>query len=165
MARAGADVVGANCLFDPFINLTVLKKMKERLDKEKLSTFLMSQPLGFLCPDGGKYGYCDLNEFPYGESSTKCVEQVLKLCLALEPRILTRWEVRGWARAAYQAGVRYIGGCCGFEPYHIRAIAEELAPERGRMPEGSDKSDYDLSRMKQLCENYTGKGVRLQSQK
>ena len=74
MARAGADVVGANCLFDPFINLTVLKKMKERLDKEKLSTFLMSQPLGFLCPDGGKYGYCDLNEFPYGGSSTKCVE-------------------------------------------------------------------------------------------
>ena len=74
MARAGADVVGANCLFDPFINLTVLKKMKERLDKEKLSTFLMSQPLGFLCPDGGKYGYCDLNEFPYGGSSTKYVE-------------------------------------------------------------------------------------------
>ena len=23
-------------------------------------------------------------------------------------------------------GVRYIGGCCGFEPYHIRAIAEEV---------------------------------------
>jgi len=23
-------------------------------------------------------------------------------------------------------GVRYIGGCCGFQPYHIRAIAEEV---------------------------------------
>ena len=23
-------------------------------------------------------------------------------------------------------GVRFIGGCCGFEPYHIRAIAEEV---------------------------------------
>ena len=45
MARAGADVVGANCLFDPFINLTVLKMMKERLDKEKLSPYLMSQVL------------------------------------------------------------------------------------------------------------------------
>lgn len=141
MARAGADVVGANCLFDPFINLTVLKKMKKRLDEEKISTFLMSQPLGFMCPDGGRYGYCDLEEFPY----------------ALEPRVLTRWEVRRWARAAYQAGVRYIGGCCGFEPYHIRAIAEELAPERGRLPEGSDKSDYDLATMKKICESYSGK--------
>ena len=26
-------------------------------------------------------------------------------------------------------GVRYIGGCCGFEPYHIRAIAEEVRKE------------------------------------
>jgi len=141
MARAGADVVGANCLFDPFINLTVLKMMKERLDKENLSPFLMSQPLGFMTPDGGPYGWCNLNEFPY----------------ALEPRILTRYEVRRWARAAYEAGVRYIGGCCGFEPYHIRAIAEELAPERGRMPEGSDKSDHDLSIMKKLAESYSGK--------
>ena len=48
MARAGADVVGANCLFDPFINLTVLKKMKARLDKEKISTFLMSQVIWVL---------------------------------------------------------------------------------------------------------------------
>jgi len=141
MVRAGADVVGANCLFDPFINLTVLKKMKDRLDKEGLSTFFMSQPLGFMSPDGGKYGYCDVAEFPY----------------ALEPRILTRYEVRRWAREAYEAGVRYLGGCCGFEPYHIRAIAEELAPERGRLPEGSDKSDHDLSHMKKICESYTGK--------
>ena len=66
MARAGADVVGANCLFDPFINLTVMKKMKEGLDRENLNTFLMSQPVGFLCPDGGRYGYGDLEEFPYG---------------------------------------------------------------------------------------------------
>ena len=31
-------------------------------------------------------------------------------------------------------GIRYIGGCCGFEPYHVRAMAEELAEERGRLP-------------------------------
>ena len=23
-------------------------------------------------------------------------------------------------------GIRYIGACCGFEPYHVRAIAEEV---------------------------------------
>ena len=46
--------------------------------------------------------------------------------IALEPRTLTRWDVHKYARRAYDMGVRYIGGCCGFEPYHIRAIAEEV---------------------------------------
>ncbi|KAL8203771.1 UNVERIFIED_CONTAM: hypothetical protein K2H54_060825 [Gekko kuhli] len=58
---------------------------------------------------------------------------------ALEPRILTRWDVHKYAREAYNLGIRYIGGCCGFEPYHIRAIAEELAPERGFLPQASEK--------------------------
>lgn len=38
-----------------------------------------------------------------------------------------------------QPGVRYMGRCCGFEPYHIGATAEELAPERGLWPPASDK--------------------------
>ena len=58
---------------------------------------------------------------------------------ALEPRLVTRFDVHRYARAAYNLGVRYIGGCCGFEPYHIRAIAEELAEERGKLPPASDK--------------------------
>ena len=40
--------------------------------------------------------------------------------------MVTRWDVHKYARRAYDLGVRYIGGCCGFEPYHIRAIAEEV---------------------------------------
>lgn len=59
----------------------------------------------------------------------------------LEPRIITRWDAHKFARDAYDAGVRYIGGCCGFEPYHIRAVAEELAKERGHNPAGSEKHD------------------------
>ena len=45
----------------------------------------------------------------------------------LEPRLLTRFDCRRYAREAYDLGVRYIGGCCGFEPYHIREIAEEVS--------------------------------------
>ena len=59
---------------------------------------------------------------------------------ALEPRLYTRWDAHKYARRAYELGVRYIGGCCGFEPYHIRAVAEELAPERADLvPPASDK--------------------------
>ena len=57
----------------------------------------------------------------------------------MEPRGLTRWDCQKYAREAYDAGIRYIGGCCGFEPYHIRAIAEELASERGFLPPASEK--------------------------
>ena len=34
--------------------------------------------------------------------------------------------MHAFARKAYETGILYIGGCCGFEAYHIRAIAEEV---------------------------------------
>lgn len=70
-------------------------------------------------------------------SNQMCVK--LTHLLGLEPRILTRWDMHKYAREAYNAGIRYIGGCCGFEPYHIRAVSEELAPERRLLPAASEK--------------------------
>jgi len=123
MARAGADIVGVNCHFDPFVSLEAMKLMKEGLDKAGLHPYLFVQPLAFMTPDAQKQGFIDLPEFPF----------------ALEPRICTRFDMHRFAREAYELGIRYIGGCCGFQPYHIRAVAEELAEERGRKPEGSEK--------------------------
>merc|ERR1719445_2679193 len=98
--------------------------MKVALDAFELSPYLMAQPLGYRVPDGGSFGWVEIPEFPF------CVE----------PRQITRWEARRWARQAYELGVRYIGGCCGFEPCHIRALAEELAVEKGgKKPAGSEK--------------------------
>jgi len=129
MATAGADIVGANCLFDPWINLETMKLMKGALEMSPLRPHLMAQPNAYRCPDAGPFGWLSLPEFPY----------------AIEPRQITRFEAQEWARAAYNLGIRYIGGCCGFEPYLIRAVAEELAKERGRLPHSSRKSDTDLS--------------------
>lgn len=61
--------------------------------------------------------------------------------IGLEPRICTRWDMHRYAREAYNMGIRYIGGCCGFEPYHIRALSEELEKERGRKAPASQKHD------------------------
>merc|ERR1711974_424850 len=52
MAKAGALLVGVNCLFDPFICLEVLKTMKVALDAFELTPYLMAQPLGYRVPDG-----------------------------------------------------------------------------------------------------------------
>ncbi|XP_078381092.1 S-methylmethionine--homocysteine S-methyltransferase BHMT2-like [Oculina patagonica] len=123
LAKAGADIIGVNCRFDPNISLQTIGLMKEALDKEGLKAHLMTQPVGYLTPDAGRLGAPGLPESP----------------LAFEPRTVTRWDVHKYARRAYEMGVRYIGGCCGFQPYHIRAIAEELAPERGRLPAASEK--------------------------
>lgn len=125
MARAGADVVGINCHFGPYVMLKAIRMMKEALDKAGLNVHLMTQPLGYLTPDAKKQGFIDLKEFPF----------------ALEPRVCTRWDMHRYAREAYEMGIRFIGGCCGFEPYHIRALSEELQKERGFLPEGSKKHD------------------------
>ena len=90
MAKAGADLVGLNCFFDPFINLECMKIMKNALEKEGLDPFLMSQPLGFRNPDAGFCGWLNLPEYPY----------------ALEPRLLTRIEAAKYAREAYDLGIR-----------------------------------------------------------
>ncbi|XP_066972849.1 betaine--homocysteine S-methyltransferase 1-like [Macrobrachium rosenbergii] len=123
MAKAGADVVGVNCMFDPYMIIDTMKAMKLALDKAGLKPFLMAQPNGFFTTGTGKEGYLACPEYPF----------------AMEARTVSRFDIHKFARAAYDLGVRYIGGCCGFEAYHIRAIAEELAEERGKWPAGSAK--------------------------
>jgi len=123
MCRAGASLVGANCHFDPFISLKTMARMKEGLANAGLSPYLMCQPIGYLSPDAGKQGHIDLPEFPF----------------ALEPRIMTRFDAHRFAREAMDLGVHYIGGCCGFQPYHIRAMAEALREETGKYPDACKK--------------------------
>uniref|UniRef100_UPI003AAFF151 betaine--homocysteine S-methyltransferase 1 isoform X1 n=1 Tax=Centroberyx gerrardi TaxID=166262 RepID=UPI003AAFF151 len=123
LVKAGAQIVGVNCHFDPMTCVKTVKMMKEGVEKARLKAHFMIQPLAYHTPDCNCQGFIDLPEFPF----------------SLEPRILTRWDMQRYAREAYNAGIRYIGGCCGFEPYHIRALSEELAPERGFLPDASEK--------------------------
>merc|ERR1719186_1858837 len=89
MAKAGAHVVGVNCHFDPFMALEAMKVMKAALEEAGLKVFLMCQPIAYHTPDADVQGFIDLPEFPF----------------ALEPRILTRWDVHRYAREAYQLGI------------------------------------------------------------
>jgi betaine-homocysteine S-methyltransferase len=123
MARAGAKIVGINCHFDPMTALDGMQLIKDGLEAANLKVHMMVQPLAYHTPDASKQGFIDLPEFPF----------------ALEPRILSRWDMHAYARRAYDMGIRYIGGCCGFEPYHIRAVAEELEKERGKTAAASEK--------------------------
>uniref|UniRef100_A0A3B4BCU5 Hcy-binding domain-containing protein n=1 Tax=Periophthalmus magnuspinnatus TaxID=409849 RepID=A0A3B4BCU5_9GOBI len=123
LVKAGADIVGVNCHLDPTACIQTVKLMREGLERAGLKAHLMIQPLGCHTPECNLTGYISLPEYPF----------------ALECRSLTRWDVHKYAREAYEAGIRYIGGCCGFEAYHIRAISEELRAERGFLPPASEK--------------------------
>jgi len=127
LKRAGADIIGVNCGFDPDTTLKSIAMLKEGLENEGLSAFLMAQPCGFHCQEGAhlKKGFYNMPEYPF----------------ALEPRTLTRLDCYKYAREAFEAGVHYIGGCCGFEPHHVRAVAMELEKEVGRQPPGIEHAD------------------------
>ena len=68
MARAGAALVGVNCLYDPYLTLETMRLMKAALDAEGLSPHLMCQALGYMTQDAeGEYGWVDLPDWPFGE--------------------------------------------------------------------------------------------------
>ncbi|CAL4088391.1 unnamed protein product, partial [Meganyctiphanes norvegica] len=65
MARAGADLVGLNCMFDLDMTIANIRVMKDALDKAGLKPFLMTQPNGFYTTGTGKFGYMDCPEYPF----------------------------------------------------------------------------------------------------
>ncbi|PIK58107.1 putative betaine--homocysteine S-methyltransferase 1 [Apostichopus japonicus] len=71
MAQAGADVVGVNCNYDPFISLETLEMMKIALKEAGYDVYLMVQPVGWHTQEirDDERGYTVLPEFPYGQSS------------------------------------------------------------------------------------------------
>jgi len=127
LKQAGADIIGVNCGFDPDTAIKSIGMLKEGLSDAGLSSYTMVQPCGFHCQEAAhlKKGFYNMPEYPF----------------ALEPRNLTRLDCYKYAREAFEAGVNYIGGCCGFEPHHIRAVAMELEKEVGRQPPGIEHAD------------------------
>ena len=71
MVKAGADIVGINCHYDPFVTLDAVQLVIDGVKEAGLQAHYIAQPLAYHTPDAGKQGFIDLPEFPF----------------ALEPRI------------------------------------------------------------------------------
>ncbi|KAK1174260.1 betaine--homocysteine S-methyltransferase 1 [Acipenser oxyrinchus oxyrinchus] len=67
LVKAGAQIVGINCHFDPMTCLETMKLMKAGLEAAKLKAHLMVQPLAYHTPDCNHQGFIDLPEFPFGK--------------------------------------------------------------------------------------------------
>ena len=127
MEEAGADVVGLNCHRGPRTMLPLLKQIRAavKCHVAGLPVPYRTHPAqpSFMALKDPCCG--DRMAFPDG----------------LDPFVATRSEIFDFGREAFDAGIRYLGVCCGAGPHHIRALAESL----GRHPPASRYSK-DMSK-------------------
>lgn len=106
---SGADIVGINCFRDPDMMLPLARRVRDAV-----SCYVATQPVAFRCSKEKPY-------FQIQEYDGK-----IAFPLALDPFVLTRFEMARYAVAAQKLGINFIGACCGTAPHHIRAMAEAL---------------------------------------
>jgi betaine-homocysteine S-methyltransferase len=111
LADAGADIVGVNCLNGPAQQLPIARQMVKAVGG---AIPVAAQPVAYATTDAAP-DFTAGPAFPY----------------ALTPITLARGDLAAFAAQARDAGVRYVGSCCGSVAEHVRAMAKVL----GKLPE------------------------------
>ena len=107
---AGADVVGMNCSRGPSTMLPILGRIRAAV-----SCHVAAQPVPYrTTPEQPTFVALQ------HEDGSRAFP------VALDPFVLTRFEMADFAVAARDLGVSYIGICCGGAPHHVRSMAEAL---------------------------------------
>lgn len=101
---AGADIVGVNCLRNPFRMLPLVKEMRQAV-----TGFVACQPTAYRTPPDVP-DFTATKEFPY----------------ETETLVLSRKVLGTFAAEAKSLGINYIGSCCGSMPVHVREMARAL---------------------------------------
>ncbi len=131
---AGVDVVGANCHRGPATMLPVVEEIVSQVPPKHVCSFPVAYRTSEAMPTFGALQDPDM----------PCPEHLpggISFPAGLDPFVCTRYEMGRFAKQAADLGVRYIGGCCGTGPHHLRSMAEAL----GRSPEAS-KYSPDMSK-------------------
>jgi betaine-homocysteine S-methyltransferase len=110
LADAGADIVGVNCLNGPIQQLPFAVEMVEAVGGV---VPVAAQPVAYATSNESP-DFTSWPDFPYG----------------LSAKTLARADLAAFAADARDAGVRYIGSCCGSVAEHVRAMAKIL----GKVP-------------------------------
>src|SRR6266508_4401036 len=114
---SGADVVGLNCSRGPATMFPILERVRAAV-----SCPVAAQPVPYrTTPEEPTFVSL------HGEDGSRAFP------VALDPFLLTRFEMADFAVAARDLGVSFIGICCGGAPHHVRSMAEAL----GRTVPGS----------------------------
>jgi betaine-homocysteine S-methyltransferase len=127
MEEAGADVVGLNCHRGPRTMLPLLKQIRAAV-----KCHVAGLPVPYRTHPA-QPSFMSLRD--------PCCGDRMAFPDGLDPFLATRSEIFDFGREAFDAGIRYLGVCCGAGPHHIRALAESL----GRHPPASRYSK-DMSK-------------------
>jgi betaine-homocysteine S-methyltransferase len=127
LAEAGADIVGVNCLNAPAQQLPIAAAMVRAVAG---AVPIAAQPVAYATTDE-RADFTAWGEFPTG----------------LTAMTLPRRDLGTFAADARDAGVRYIGSCCGSVAEHVREMAIALdkrpAEEREWRSDGKAMSAYE----------------------
>ena len=127
LEAAGADVVGLNCHRGPRTMLPLLKEIRAAV-----KCHVAGLPVPYRTHPA-QPSFMALRD--------PCCGDRMAFPDGLDPFLATRSEIFDFGREAFEAGIRYLGVCCGAGPHHIRALAESL----GRHPPASRYSK-DMSK-------------------
>jgi betaine-homocysteine S-methyltransferase len=107
---AGADIVGLNCFQDPEHMMPLARRARQAV-----GCFLATQPVAYNCA-------CNAPHYFQAQK----IDGRVAFPLDLDPITLPRSAMAAYALDAREAGVNFVGSCCGAGPHHVRAIAEAL---------------------------------------
>jgi len=113
----GADVVGLNCVMGPQTMLPVLRQIRETI-----KGYMAALPVPYNTTDH-EHSFMGLKRRDGKPAFPANMDSLL----------LDRGDMADFAIEAKNAGVNYLGICCGSGPHHVRAMAEAL----GRQVPGS----------------------------
>ncbi len=130
LEQGGAEVVGLNCARGPQTMLPYVARMRQAV-----SCHVAALPVAYRTREG-QPTFQSLQDPLSGD-----VPEARPFPTALDPFTCNRYEMAAFAQQVADLDIRYIGGCCGTGPHHIRAMAEVL----GRQPLASQYSP-DMSK-------------------
>ena len=117
LEQLGGDVVGMNCFRGPSTMMPYLKEIKKAL-KCHVAALPISfrttkeHPTFFNLPDNNGCQCHTPHKTPFPT--------------ALDPMQCNRYEIKNFAKEAFELGINYLGVCCGANPMLIREVAEAV---------------------------------------
>ena len=122
LERAGADVVGLNCIRGPRTMLPLLEEIRAAV-----ACHVAALPVPYRTTER-EPSFQSLTDPDY-----EWLPEGRPFPTALDPFTCNRYEIGDFTHVAHSLGISYLGLCCGAAPHHVRAVAEAL----GRRPPAS----------------------------
>ena len=117
LEQRGGDVVGMNCFRGPNTMMPYLKEIRKAL-----KCHVAALPINFRTTEEHPTFF----NLPDNNGCSCHSPHKTSFPTALDPMQCNRYEIRKFAREAFELGVNYLGVCCGANPMLIREVADSV---------------------------------------